>query len=111
MKFTTNFISSSPGGKAGVRQGDEIVVTTDPLSGYMLYGAIYKDGAPITIYWDGFNDGAADGILELKTWKWQLNKNKWQAMPLPKGTYTLMVRGCETANSPISGLWTDFVIF
>lgn len=122
-EFSDN-LQTAPAGSAvgvGLPQGKDLVIKAQH-GAYMFYGLL-EEVDPATgqikvdsVTWDGFNDGAKDGVLIIKTQKSVTMTNK-DGKPaqvdvyLPKGHYRVVLRDDASPTGQIVGETEDFVIF
>jgi hypothetical protein len=112
--FTVNFVPTPDGTTHGIKQGDDIIVENSNGPDYMFYGFLQAtDGTFASVTWDEFNDGAKDGILVIHTQKSVKSPDgsKQVDVPIPTGTYNLVLRDDPTPTGNILGETDYFTIF
>lgn len=122
-EFSDNLVSApqSFGVGVGLPQGEDLIITAQH-GDYMFYGLL-EEIDPNTgqvkvdsVTWDGFNDGAKDGILVIKTQRSITMQNKdgknvQVDVALPKGRYRIVLRDDASPSGQILGEVEDFIIF
>lgn len=121
-EFSDNLVTAPAGSAVGVGlpQGEDLIIKAQH-GNYMFYGLL-EEINPSTgmkldsVTWDGFNDGAKDGILVIKTQKSITMTNKDGTtsqvdVALPKGHYRVVIRDDASPSGQILGETEDFVIF
>lgn len=114
VAFTINFVPTPDGQTHGIKQGNDIIVKNQYGPDYMFYGFLQAlDGTFASVTWDGFNDGAKDGILVIHTQKSVKSPDgsKQIDVPIQTGIYKLVLRDDPTPTGQILGETDYFRIF